>query len=106
MELMRIRNGPAVAVVAAGLTLLAAVVFSRAVHPAGILEGDEGFHAMWAARIAADMRAVQPVAFAYDTFREVYWPPGFAWLAGAALAIRQPSDALARSMAVIALVAF
>jgi hypothetical protein len=75
----------------------------RSIYPAGPLVGDEGFHAMWAARIAADAQAGQPLSLAYDSYRQVYWPPGFAWLMGAVLLVANPSDAAARMVGLLGL---
>lgn len=88
------------AMAAAGLLIatgfLCYALAVRSIYPAGPLAGDEGFHAMWAARIAADVQAGEPVSLAYDSYRQVYWPPGFAWLLGAVLVVADPSDATAR----------
>lgn len=93
------------AAAAAGLLIATAALCyalaARSIYPAGPLVGDEGFHAMWAARIAADAQAGDSVALAYDSYRQVYWPPGFSWLLGAVLLVADPSDATARMVGLL-----
>lgn len=97
------RNAAAAAGLVIGTAALCYALAVRSIYPAGPLVGDEGFHAMWAARIAADAQAGDAVSLAYDSYRQVYWPPGFSWLLGTVLLVANPSDATARMVGLLGL---
>ncbi|GIW08928.1 MAG: hypothetical protein KatS3mg060_3733 [Dehalococcoidia bacterium] len=77
----------------------------RSVLPAGPFLWDEGYHALWAARIAADLRAGDLLGVAYDSYRQVYWPPLYSWLVAPVILLGGYSTELVRSVGLIALVA-
>ena len=54
-------------------------VFERAILVAGPLSGDDAYHSLWGLRIAEDIRQGQWLGLAYDTYRQVYWPPLHSW---------------------------
>jgi hypothetical protein len=82
----------------------AGVVLVRSLLPAGPMLWDEGYHALWGARIAADVRDGDLLALLYDSYRQVYWPPLYSWLAGAVIVVSGPSTELVRAIGVVALV--
>jgi hypothetical protein len=55
--------------------VLSFVVYARVVAPAGPLNWDEGFHALYGLRAATEIRQGDLVRLAYDAYRSVYWPP-------------------------------
>lgn len=95
---------PIVLVVAASLAVCA-MLAARAIAPAGPMLWDESFHSLWALRLAADLRAFDVIGLAYDSYRQVYWPPLFSWYAGLLIALFGPSTALMRATGLIALAA-
>lgn len=93
-----------------GIALLAAVAVAlllveRALAPAGPLGWDEGYHALWGLRLAGDLRAGDLLGLLYDSYRQVYWPPGYSWLVAVPLALFGPLTELVRGVGLVALVA-
>lgn len=82
----------------------AGVVVVRSLLPAGPMLWDEGYHALWGARIAADVCDGDLLALLYDSYRQVYWPPLYSWLAGLVIVAAGPSTELVRAIGVVALV--
>ena len=62
--------------------LLALVIHSRVIVPAGPLDWDEGFHALYGLRAVTELRAGDLFRVAYDAYRSVYWPPLHAIYSG------------------------
>ncbi|MGA7990511.1 MAG: hypothetical protein WCC53_03675 [Thermoanaerobaculia bacterium] len=63
--------------------VLSVVVYARVVAPAGPLNWDEGFHALYGLRAATQIRRGDLVRLAYDAYRSVYWPPLHTFWSGA-----------------------
>lgn len=85
--------------------LVCGLVFNRSIRGGGPLLWDEGYHALWAERVAADMRAMDFTGVAYDLYRQVYWPPLWSSVLGAVFLVAKPSAALARSVGLAAFAA-
>lgn len=62
------------AVYAAAIAL-AFAIHTRVIAPAGPLDWDEGFHALYGLRTATELRSGNLFRVAYDAYRSVYWPP-------------------------------
>ncbi|MDQ3518656.1 MAG: hypothetical protein M3466_09650 [Gemmatimonadota bacterium] len=95
------RNLPVLAVLAAA-TLCGWAALVQLVPIAGIFRWDEAAHAMQGLLIAHDLRTGDWLAFLYDSYRQVYWPPLHSWLAAAAFLVAGPSEASARAVSVLA----
>jgi len=48
----------------------------------GTLGWDESAHALYGLLIAHDLSQHDWISLLYDTYRQVYWPPLYSWLAG------------------------
>ncbi|MCS6802562.1 MAG: hypothetical protein RMM58_06645 [Chloroflexota bacterium] len=83
---------------------IAAAVLVQSLLPAGPLLWDEAYHALWGARIAADARAGDVLALLYDSYRQVYWPPLYSWLAGLVIFFAGYSTELVRAIGLVALI--
>jgi hypothetical protein len=65
---------------------------------------DEAWHVLEGALIAHDVRQGDMLAFLFDTYRQVYWPPMHSWLVGAAFLMAGPALEAARAVSVLAFV--
>ncbi len=97
--------------VLAAAVALAFVIRSRVIAPAGPLDWDEGFHALYGLRVALELRAGEFLRVAYDAYRSVYWPPlhalysGFFFLLFGATAETARTSSLAAYVATAGLLA-
>ncbi|MBC7788317.1 MAG: glycosyltransferase family 39 protein, partial [Anaerolineae bacterium] len=101
LRLIRASHLPIAAVLAAS-ALCAWAVFVHLVPAAGTFRWDEGAHAMQGLLIAHDLRANDWLAFLYDSYGQVYWPPVHSWLTAAAFLVAGPSETSARAVSVLA----
>lgn len=62
----------------------------------GLLVWDETFHSLQGLRIAQDLRNWDLLAFLYDSYRQVYWPPAFSWISAGFFLVLGPSTETAR----------
>ncbi|MCS7003233.1 MAG: hypothetical protein NZ518_10335, partial [Dehalococcoidia bacterium] len=76
---------------------VAAIILVRVIIPSGTMGWDEGYHALWGARILADLRQGDALAFAYDSYRQVYWPPLHSWWMAFWFAIAGETTVVARA---------
>lgn len=90
------------AALVAGIAAACWLLYDRSIRGGGPLEWDEAQHALWAQRIAADLRSWDLLSFGYDSYRQVYWPPVISWLLGVFLLVVPGTDALARSFGLTA----
>ena len=70
----------AVVLVAALAVSIAWLVYDRAIATNPPVSWDEGAHSLFGVLVAQDMRQGNLLALAYDTYRQVYWPPIHSWL--------------------------
>ncbi|MGI8498582.1 MAG: hypothetical protein ACR2OG_13480 [Gemmatimonadaceae bacterium] len=80
------------------------LVFTYLLSPGGPFAWDEAAHAMRGVVIARDIHAGEGLAFLYDSYRQVYWPPVHAWLTAAAFLVMGPSTMAARCVSLVAFV--
>jgi len=95
------RHLPVSAVLAAA-ALCAWAVLVQLVPIAGMFHWDEAAHAMQGLIIAQDLRTGDWLAFLYDSYRQVYWPPVHSWLTAMAFLAAGPSESSARAVSVLA----
>ncbi|HUQ82231.1 MAG TPA: hypothetical protein VM076_13860 [Gemmatimonadaceae bacterium] len=70
------------------------------------LSWDEGTHSLFGLAIANDLRHGDLLGLAYDTYRQVYWPPIHSWLVGLAfLAFGERID-VARDVSLVSYILF
>ncbi len=91
------------------LVLLASLAAGWTVYvtrlvPSGLFRWDEAAHALRGLLIARDVQEHDWLAFCYDSYRQVYWPPLHSWLTGAAFLVQEPTTMVARSVSLIAFV--
>ncbi len=79
-------------------------VYMNRLLPSGGFHWDEATHALHGLLIAQDLHARDWLAFAYDSYRQVYWPPLYSWLTGAAFLVFGPTTVVARSVSLVAFV--
>ena len=91
--------------VLAAAVALAFVIRSRVIAPAGPLDWDEGFHALYGLRTAMEFRAGDFLRVAYDAYRSVYWPPFHALYSGVIFLIFGTTAEVARASSLAAYVA-
>ena len=88
--------------------LLSLVVASRiyidVIIPSGAFGWDEAAHALRGLVIARDLEQGDWLAFLYDSYRQVYWPPVHSWLTGVAFLIAGVSTVAARTVSLVAFV--
>jgi 4-amino-4-deoxy-L-arabinose transferase-like glycosyltransferase len=77
-------------------------IYSRVILPAGPFFWDEAAHSLKGYLIAHEAREGDWLAFLYDTYRQVYWPPLHSWMTGAAFLICGISKEVARSVSLLA----
>lgn len=58
------------------------LVYQRILLSRGPLHWDEASHALQGLVVATDLRSGDFLAFLFDSYRQVYWPPVFSWVAG------------------------
>jgi len=63
---------------------------------------DEAAHSLFGLAIAQDLRNGDLLSLAYDTYRQVYWPPMHSWLVGAAFVAFGDGIAVARGVSLVA----
>lgn len=59
------------------------LAYQHLLLPKGPPHWDEASHGLQGLIIASDLRTGDLLAFLYDSYRQVYWPPVFSWMAGA-----------------------
>lgn len=91
--------------VLAAAVALAFVIHSRVIAPAGPLDWDEGFHALYGLRVTMELRAADFLRVAYDAYRSVYWPPLHALCSGVIFLIFGATAEIARAISLAAYVA-
>lgn len=73
-------------------------VHENLILPAGAFQYDEAAHALRGQLIAWDIQHGDWLAFLFDTYRQVYWPPLHAWLTGGLFLFRDATEANARTL--------
>lgn len=79
-------------------------IYTRVILPSGAFGWDEAAHALRGLIIADDIKQGDWLGFLYDSYRQVYWPPGHSWLTGIAFLIGEPSTVTARAVSLISFV--
>jgi len=92
------------AILAAAIAL-AFAIYSRVIAPAGPLDWDEGFHALYGLRTAVELRKGDFLHVIYDAYRSVYWPPLHALYSGFFFLILGATTEIARASSLAAYVA-
>jgi 4-amino-4-deoxy-L-arabinose transferase-like glycosyltransferase len=95
----------ALAVVVAASLVAAFLVYRYLIALGGTLGWDESAHALYGLLIAHDLSQHDWISLLYDTYRQVYWPPLYSWLAGLLFLFTGASDVAARSVSAICLAA-
>ncbi len=95
----------ALVAVLAAATALAFVIHSQVIVPAGPLDWDEGFHALYGLRAAMELRAGDLFRVAYDAYRSVYWPPFHALYSSVVFLLFGATAEIARASSLAAYVA-
>jgi 4-amino-4-deoxy-L-arabinose transferase-like glycosyltransferase len=80
------------------------VVFEKLVFSHQQPSWDEAAHALQGALIAHDLRGGHLLAFLFDSYRQVYWPPLHSWLVAASFLVAGPSLEAARAVSVLSFV--
>ena len=83
---------------------IAAMIYSRVIVADLPVSWDEGAHSLFALAIANDVRTGDFVGAAYDTYRQVYWPPLHSWIAGVAILAFGEHIEVVRSVSLVAYV--
>jgi hypothetical protein len=78
------------------------LVYVRLVLPSGSLSWDESAHALYGLLIASDIQNRDWPSLAYDTYRQVFWPPLHSWLTAGLFLAAGVSDVHARLGSVFA----
>ena len=73
-------------------------VYNYMILPSGLLAWDQAAHTVIGSLIAQDIIDGNWLAFFYDLYRQVYWPPVHPWLLGIALAVGGNTPVVARSL--------
>jgi 4-amino-4-deoxy-L-arabinose transferase-like glycosyltransferase len=104
--LLALREPLALWVAPAGVVLAACaagwLVYTRLVLPSGPLSWDESAHALYGLLIAYDIETRDWLSLAYDTYRQVFWPPLHSWLTAVVFLAAGVSDIHARLGSVFA----
>lgn len=91
----------------AAVTALAAVnlalAYQRILPARGPMHWDEASHALQGLVIAGDIGSGDLLAFLFDSYRQVYWPPVFSWISGPIFLLFGASTEAARLSSLIAL---
>ncbi len=90
---------------AAAFAAVAAAVALEVIAPAGPLDWDEGFHALFGLRAFEALRRFDLLTFLYDSYRSVYWPPLHSWLLAGVFSLAGASAVTARAASLAALAA-
>jgi hypothetical protein len=91
-----------IAIVAALAVSVGQLVFDRAIATNPPVSWDEGAHSLFGVLVAQDMRQGNLLGLAYDTYRQVYWPPMHSWLVAVAFLGFGETIAVSRSVSLAA----
>ena len=73
-------------------------IYNYMILPSGLFAWDQAAHAVIGSLVAHDIINGNWLAFFYDLYRQVYWPPVHPWLLGTTLAIGGNTPIVARSL--------
>ncbi len=76
-------------------------IYRYTIRPGTAFGWDEASHSLRALQIANDLRAGDWLAFLFDTYRQVYWPPLHSWMCGIGFILAGPSAITSRSVSLI-----
>ena len=92
----------ATALVTCLAAVMAVLIYGRVIRLDLPVSWDEAAHSLFGVAIANDLRQGDLVAFAYDTYRQVYWPPLHSWIVGVAFVLFGERIEVARSVSLAA----
>ncbi|MFN7974621.1 MAG: glycosyltransferase family 39 protein [Acidobacteriota bacterium] len=90
------------AALCAAIALHAWLVAAPVLRHKGDFEWDPAHHALWGHTIYDDLRRGNVISLAFDTYRQVYWPPVQSWAIAAALFVLGPSQTAVRLVSLAA----
>src|SRR5262249_8415080 len=79
-------------------------IYKCVLRPSGAFDWDEAAHALPGLAIVHDLQHGDWLDFLYDSYRQVYWSPGHAWLTALAFSVGGVSPIAARLVSLIAFV--
>ena len=100
-----LRHAAAPLLLAAVFAAVADAVATRVIAPAGPLDWDEGYHALFGLRAFEALHRFDLLTFLYDSYRSVYWPPLHSWFLAGVFSLAGTSAVTARATSLAALAA-